>query len=94
MTVTETTFWWLVGGGVAALTTLAAAVYANRRRLNSLYQRLFGMGADETDEGYVIEMDRKLDRLYEQMNRQHHDVYEKLREINGDTGPDGPDDGL
>lgn len=84
MAVSEATFWWLVGGGVAALSTLSAAVYANRRKLNKLYQRLFGMDADETDEGYMVRMDAKLDRLHDQMDRQHNEVYEKLREINGE----------
>lgn len=85
MPVSETVFWWLIGGGVAALTTLAGIAATNRRRVNKLYQRLFGMEADTTDRGYIQRMDRKLDHLHDQMNRQHEEVYEKLREMNGDT---------
>lgn len=96
MPVSETTFWWLIGGGVMTISTLATAVYFNRRRLNTLYQRLFGMDADKTDHGYIHRMDRKLDRLHEQMNRQHDEVYEKLREMNGEKDnmqADGGSDG-
>lgn len=91
MPLSQTTFWWIVAGGAAIASTLGTAVYLNRRRLNKLWQRLFGMEADATDDGYIIEMDQKLDNLCEQMNEQHQQVYSKLEEMNGDVNVDHGD---
>lgn len=93
--VDPVTFWTIAGAGGTAMVFLGTAIYFNRRRLNRLYQRLFGLDADDTDPGYVPEMNEKLDdlreqvdrqqtELSEQMDRQHRQVYEKLDEVNGE----------
>lgn len=95
MAVSEATFLWVVGGGAAAISTVATAAYFNRRKLNQLYQRLFGLEADRTDDGYIVEMDRKLDELKVQMNDQHGEVLQAVQEGNGEGsagGRAGPDD--
>lgn len=78
MAVSELTFWAIVSVGGSVALTLGGAVYFNRRRLNRLWQRLFGMDDDETDEGYIVEIDTKLDTLQEQMNEQHRQVLQAV----------------
>lgn len=88
MAVSETFFIWIAGSGVAALGTLSAAVYYNRRKIMQLWQRLFGLEGDDSDEGYLIEMDAKIDRrfteLAEQMDEQHEQVFHELKTLKRD----------
>jgi len=60
----------------------ATAIYLNRRRSDRLYQRLFGINNDPTDEGYIPDMDRRLDSIDENVNDLNHrridDIEERL----------------
>lgn len=64
-------------------------VVTNYQAIKSVKQRLFGMDADESDRGVLVEMDDKLDRLEDQQRA----VYEKLREMNGEQPHRRPDGG-
>lgn len=67
--VSGETFWAVVGAGSMAITTLATAVYANRRYLNTMKQRLFGTDLDDTDDGVLMEIREDLQDIKEQMER-------------------------
>lgn len=85
--VSETVFLWTVGGIISALSILGTAVYMNRRKMNSLYQRLFGFQRDETDEGFVHRTDKKLNKTEQQlgqiedkMDEQHQILLDTMKE--------------
>jgi len=73
----------LVGIVPVALFTFATAVYLNRRRLNKLHQRLFGLDKDPVDDGYILEMNEKMDRIYDnvqELNQRRLDSVEERLE--------------
>lgn len=76
--VSESVFSLIVTGGASIVLILGTAIYLNRKKLNSLYQRLFGMEADTSDEGYIIEMNEKLDKLAAKMEADHQAVMQRL----------------
>lgn len=81
MTVSAMTFWAVVSAGGAIATTISTAVYANRKNIRTMNQRLFGMDSDETDRGAIQEIENKIDGLARQMDEQHEDVREIVEEI-------------
>jgi len=50
----------------------AAAIYLNRQRLNALFQRLFGLDTDNSDDGYLPRLDDKIDILDDKMDELNH----------------------
>lgn len=79
----------------------ATAIYYNRQKTNKLYQRLFGLNEDEIDDGYIIEMTGKLDKMDGKLDELNHhrikDIEEKLEELQSRldklTVEEGKDDG-
>jgi len=65
--------------------TAGTAIYLNRRRSEKLYQRLFGINNDPTDEGYIPDMDRRLDSIDENVRDLNHrridDIEERLDDL-------------
>lgn len=89
--VDPTTFWTIVVAGGGAMASVAGAVYLNRRRLDRLYQRLFGLDEDDLDDGVLREIDQKLDRVETRMDEHHREVYHKLQQMNGEEESDDAD---
>lgn len=67
--VSSETFWAVASAGSLVASTLAGAVYANRRYLNTMKQRLFGTDLDESDVGVLMEIREDLQDIKEQMER-------------------------
>jgi len=51
----------------------ATAIYLNRQRLNALFQRLFGLDTDSSDDGYLPRLDEKIDILDDKMDELNHE---------------------
>lgn len=64
---------------IGVIATIGGGVYSNRQKINMLFQRLFGMDADPGDEGYIEEMNEKLDEIHEQMDGQHREMMNEVR---------------
>lgn len=79
--IDPTTFWIVVGAGASVALGVGGVAYDNRRTLNRIRQRLFGLGPDASDDGVLVEMDRKLDNA----RQERGEIYEKLREMNGEN---------
>jgi len=67
----------------------ASAIYLNRRSLNQLYQRLFGLDDDPADDGYIQEMDRTMNEIHENVEELNHrritDIEERLDDLDEKT---------
>lgn len=81
MSVDPMTFWAVVSAGGAAVSTLATIVYSNRKQMNQLNQRLFGMDGDDTDDGAMQNIDNKIDNLAQELEERHEEVYAVVEEI-------------
>jgi len=57
----------------AAAIAAAGAIYLNRRRSDRLYQRLFGMDDDPDDEGYIPQMNTRVQSIDENVRELNHE---------------------
>jgi len=54
------------------LVTTGTAIYLNRRKSDRLYQRLFGLQDDETDDGAMHDLFQKIDSIDENVHELNH----------------------
>jgi len=63
----------------------ATAIYLNRRKSNMLYQRLFGLSDDPTDNGAMQDITVKVDSIDENVKDLNHnridDIEERLEDL-------------
>jgi len=52
--------------------TTATAIYLNRRKSDRLYQRLFGLSDDPADDGYIPEMNDRVESIDENVHELNH----------------------
>jgi len=66
----------------ALILTTGGAIYLNRRKSNRLYQRLFGMGDDAADDGYIPSMNKRVESIDKNVKDLNHrridDIEERL----------------
>jgi len=60
--------------------TTATAIYLNRRRSNKLYQRLFGLSHDPADDGYIPEMNNRVESIDKNVRELNHDRIDKIED--------------
>jgi len=55
-----------------AIIILGTAIYYNRKKTDKLYQRLFGLNADEIDKGYILKMSSDMKNIEEKLDKLNH----------------------
>jgi len=69
----------------ALILTTGGAIYLNRRKSNRMYQRLFGMGEDAADDGYIPTMNKRVESIDENVKDLNHnridDIEERLEDL-------------
>lgn len=71
----------LVSIMLVVLGAYGTLILQNRSRVGTLRQRLFGVEGDETDEGFVQETERRLDRLAEKQEQHAQQTHTQLYKL-------------
>lgn len=82
--VSELTFWTVIGGISTSILILATAVYVNRRKMNTIIQRLFGTKLDASDEGILIDLQHEVQDVKQQMTSDHSEVMNEIQDLKTD----------
>lgn len=63
------------------LSVVGTAIYMNRRRINKLYQRLFGMSEDDTDRGYIVRINNTIQEINKENKVMRKEMEEQHQEL-------------